>query len=214
MAELAGLLAAPLGGEEYEAYVDRYCRMLRDLLPPGRLWRLDEGSVLHRFLCAAAEELARVHQRALDLLREADPGQAAELLEEWEALHALVAGDATPDARRAAVVARRIKRQRVRPADWQATLAGLLSATAEQIEIIERKHADAVAMQDDQEIYRWFVFRDPAIEPVLDPGFNLGPAQQIVDDYQHSDTKGHVIMSKDFLCDDPYSLCDRDILGV
>jgi hypothetical protein len=68
----------------------------------------------------------------------------------------------------------------------------------------------ASSMGDDREIYRFFVYRDPAL-----PGtYDIEGAQALVDDISPSQTAGYVVESIDFLCDDPYSLCDRDLLGA
>jgi len=68
---------------------ESYTRQLVQLLPQGRLWYLDEGSVLRRFLLGLADELARVDGRVEDLLREFDPRQTVELLTEWERAYGL-----------------------------------------------------------------------------------------------------------------------------
>lgn len=188
---------------------DAYARMLRALLPPGRAWREGWEGVLAGALRAAADELARVSARAADLLRESDPRQADELLSDFEADLGL-ATTGTVDERRARVVAHLLRRQRVRPVDYQTALAPLLGQAPEDVVVIERSRADAIAMGDDQEIYRFLIYRDPDA-----PGsYDLESAQALVDKMAHSHTKGHVIESIDMLCDDPFSLCDRDLLGV
>lgn len=57
---------------------------LKALLPKGRIWQADEGSVLYQLLYAIAVEITRVETRVLDLLNEADPNTTYELIEEWE----------------------------------------------------------------------------------------------------------------------------------
>jgi hypothetical protein len=65
-------------------------------------------------------------------------------------------------------------------------------------------------MDDEREIYRFFIYRDPTL-----PGtYYLESAQQLLDEMEHSNTLGQVIESVNFLCDDQYSLCDRDLLGA
>lgn len=188
---------------------DAYARMLGALLPPGRLWRLVTGSVLSNLLLASADELARVDARVDDLLDEADPSTADELLPEYERELDLDEG-ATTAERRALIVARLVARQRYRPADFQTALATLLGQDAADVDVIETSAATAAAMGDVREIFRFFIFRDSTL-----PGtYYLDSAQAIVDRIKPSHTAGHVIESDDFLCDDPYSLCDRDILGA
>lgn len=190
---------------------EKYARMLAALRPPGRLWRQDDDSTLHGFDLGAADELDRVETRGQDLIRESDPQQASELLAEWEALFQLEA-TGTEAERRARVVARYIARQRFRPVDFQQALAPLLGMAAEDVVIIERTAAQAILMGDldGREIFRFFVYRDPG-----EPGtYDIEGAQALIDQIKPSHTEGYVIESIDFLCDDPYSLCDRDLLGV
>jgi uncharacterized protein YmfQ (DUF2313 family) len=186
-----------------------YKRMMAALLPPGRLWRLIGESVLASLLEACGDELARLDARGTDLLNEADPTTANELLEEYEAELDLD-GTGTDAERLARVVSRLIARQRFRPVDFQTALAGLLGQDPEDVVVIERTNAEAVAMGDPREIFRFFIYRDPDL-----PGsYFLTSAQELVDAIKPSHTVGHVVESIDFLCDDPYSLCDRDILGA
>ncbi len=61
-----------------------YADQLLQLLPPGRAWSRDRGSVLAQLIGGMAEEFARVDARAGVLVDEADPRTALELLPEWE----------------------------------------------------------------------------------------------------------------------------------
>jgi uncharacterized protein YmfQ (DUF2313 family) len=63
--------------EEYRAMLFRLC-------PPGQAWPRDPDSHLGRQLGAWAEGLAAVDVRAHDLMREADPSRALELLADYE----------------------------------------------------------------------------------------------------------------------------------
>jgi len=54
------------------------------LLPKGRLWQPRDQPVLKATLASSAVEACRVEDRIDDLLREADPSQTVELLEDWE----------------------------------------------------------------------------------------------------------------------------------
>lgn len=63
---------------------DAIAAQLAKLLPRGSVWRVEAGSNLYKVLLAAADELARVFQRAEDLLDEAHPPTVDELLAEWE----------------------------------------------------------------------------------------------------------------------------------
>lgn len=188
--------------------VPSYARMLFDLLPPGRIWRRI-GSVLERLLLGCAEELGRIDERVVDLLDESDPATAMELLPEHEGELGL-ASTGTLEERRARVIARLTATVGFRPEDFQDALAMLLGQAPMDVVVIERTHAQAVAFGDDREIFRFFIYRDPML-----PGtYFLDSAQAQVDVMKPSHTIGHVIESVNFLCDDPFSLCDRDLLGA
>lgn len=187
---------------------DAYRRMQQALLPPGRLWNL-VGSLLSDLFMGAADELTRLDVRAGDLLDEAVPSLANELLPEYESDLDLVAA-ATIGERQANIVARLTARQRFRPIDFQTALAQLLAQASASVVVIERSHALARSMGDDREIYRFFVYRDPTL-----PGtYFLASAQALIDAIKPSHTIGYAIESINFLCDDPHSLCDRDLIGA
>jgi len=186
----------------------RYSRMLMSLLPPGKVWRY-VGSTLSDLFLGCADELERVEGRVDDLIEESDPRTATELLPEFERELGLVAA-ATITERRANIVARLIARQRFRPVDFRTALAGLLGQLPTDVVVIERSRAYAISVGDDREIYRFFVYRNPAL-----PGtYFLASAQALVDKIKPSHTVGTVIESINFLADDPFSLTDRDLLGI
>lgn len=62
---------------------DRYLDALKRLLPTGAAWSTTAGS-LAGLLAGVSKELARVDARADVLVREANPGEAVELLDDWE----------------------------------------------------------------------------------------------------------------------------------
>lgn len=186
-----------------------HTRMMLELLPPGKVWRLDEDSVLFKLFAACADELGRVTDRADNLLDEADPSTADELLPEYERELALES-TGTLAERQARVVARRVARQRYRPVDFQIALAPLLGLDPADVEVIERTHAIAVTMGDDREIFRFFIFRDPAL-----PGtYYVSSAQALVDKIKPSHTLGYVIESDSATYESAFSLYDRDIMGA
>lgn len=208
-AYLGSYLGHYLGATGASSKTSVYARMMAALLPPGRLWRLVGESLLSKLLTACAEELARLDARVADLLDEAEPATAVELLPEYERELDL---DSTgpEEERQARIVAREVARQRFRPVDLQVALASLLGLEAEDVVVLERTPAMAVAMGDQREIYRFFVYRDPTL-----PGtYFVESAQALLDQISHAHTVGHVIESTDFLCDDEHSLCDRDLLGA
>lgn len=61
-----------------------YLRLLVNLMPKGPAW--SESDPL---LAGAAEELARLHNRVMDLLEEYDPRTTVELFGEWETEYGL-----------------------------------------------------------------------------------------------------------------------------
>lgn len=87
-----------------------YADQLRALLPRGAAWSAEPGSNLQALLQGIADELARVDGRAQQLLDEADPRDALELLADWERVAGLPdacfgAPDNVPE-RQVAVVSR------------------------------------------------------------------------------------------------------------
>jgi uncharacterized protein YmfQ (DUF2313 family) len=61
-----------------------YLGQLQELLPPGAAWTREPAAMLTEVLSAWSAELARVDQRADDLLNEGDPRITLELLPDWE----------------------------------------------------------------------------------------------------------------------------------
>ncbi len=183
--------------------------MLSALLPPGKVWRLVGDSVLSKLFAGCADELGRLHARAVDLLNESNPSTAVEMLAEFE-LELDIDAAVTLEERQARLVARYVARQRYRPVDFQTALAALLDLDIEDVVVIERTNAMAVAMDDVREIFRFFIYRDPDLSGT----YFLDSAQLQLDAIKPSHTAGHVIESIDFLCDDEFSLCDRDLLGA
>ncbi len=191
------------------AAANAYARMMAALLPPGRVWRLIGDSFLSKVLAACADELGRLEDRAGNLLDESDPMTINELLPEQEQELDLES-DGTLEERRARIIGRLVARQRFRATDFQIALAPILGQLPEDVVVIERSHAFAASTGDDREIYRFFIYRDP----MLPGAYFLASAQELVDTIKPSHTAGYVIESIDFLCDDPFSLCDRDLLGA
>lgn len=66
-----------------------YLTLIFDLLPVGFAWVRDMGSMMARVLNVSAAEFARIHARADNLIEEADPRTASELLTDWERVCAL-----------------------------------------------------------------------------------------------------------------------------
>lgn len=73
-----------MGVKLIPATVEQYRDLLRQLLPPGRLWRRPVGDAFVQLLTGLAGELVRVHDRLVDLLAEVHPGTADEMIGDWE----------------------------------------------------------------------------------------------------------------------------------
>lgn len=63
---------------------EQYLRQLQALLPTGAAWTREPAAELTKLLRGLAEELARIDQRAEQLLSEADPRTTTEMIDEWE----------------------------------------------------------------------------------------------------------------------------------
>lgn len=63
---------------------DGYLKEQQQLLPMGHAWSREESSVITRLLRGLALTWAKAHNRALNLLREANPYTTFELLTDWE----------------------------------------------------------------------------------------------------------------------------------
>lgn len=69
--------------------VTQYQNALLALLPSGKAWNKAPESEVGVLMAGIAEELARIDERAKDLLNESHPSYADELFEEWEAMYGL-----------------------------------------------------------------------------------------------------------------------------
>ena len=86
---------------------EQYLRHLQALMPQGRAWPTEDGAALTRLLAGFSGGLSRNHNRAVDLIDEADPCTTVELLTDWERVCGLPDGcrrrrghiDGTPQCR-------------------------------------------------------------------------------------------------------------------
>ncbi|MGI8839774.1 MAG: YmfQ family protein [Caulobacteraceae bacterium] len=62
----------------------QYQDALLRMLPPGKAWPRDPASTMGLLALGLADEFARLDQRGLDLIEEADPRTTLELLGDWE----------------------------------------------------------------------------------------------------------------------------------
>ena len=188
---------------------EAYARVQKALLPPGGLWKLID-SFLEKVFLATGDELARVSQRTADLIEETDGSTTVELLPDFERELGLTDSTGTNAERQARITAQETKRPRFRPEDVKAALAPFLDLDVVDIVLIENSNAFAISVGDETLVFKFYVFRDPALAGVAD----IAAAQVELDDISHSHTKGVVIESISFKCDEATSLCDRDLLGV
>ncbi len=63
---------------------DAFLGLLQNLLPRGRAWPREADAILTQLLRGLGKRQEAIHSRQLDLLFDAFPSQAAELLPEWE----------------------------------------------------------------------------------------------------------------------------------
>jgi len=119
--------------------VEAYARQLRALLPTGDALSRDEGSGVSKLLLSAAEELARLDGRAVDLFKELDPPTTDELLEDWERILGLpdpcILTEQTIDERRGAIAAK----LRSVGGQSKAYILGVLAAFGIEAEIDEQR---------------------------------------------------------------------------
>jgi len=71
------------------AIVEDYVRLLKSLLPKGKLWEIAEQSNFTKLLEGMALEFTRLHARSLQLINEVDPRTSVELINEWETVTGL-----------------------------------------------------------------------------------------------------------------------------
>lgn len=93
-----------------------YVVQLQQLLPDGPAWTDDPNAAISNLLAGLAQELARIDARAWQLIDEADPRTANELLGDWERVAGLPdpcvaarVGDQTVAERQAALVAKLVQ---------------------------------------------------------------------------------------------------------
>lgn len=188
---------------------EQYRAMMWSLLPPSRLWSFVNTKISTLFR-GLAIELSRLDNRASDLVRESVPAESIELLDEYEKDLGITKPSSNAEERSALVVARLLVRQQYRPVDFQVALSQLLGVQAESVVVIERTRSFCISVADDREIYRFFIYRNP----LTAGSYFLSSAQKVVDDLKPAHTIGHVIESVSMICDNQYSLCDRDLIGL
>lgn len=118
---------------------DSYVRMMKLLLPPGKLWNLEQDGVISKALKGASDELVRVSGRVADLMDELDPRTADELLPEFEAELDLVS-TGTTDERRARIVGHLLQVLGPSPAKLKLIFADVFDLASTDVQILEHKN--------------------------------------------------------------------------
>lgn len=84
-----------------------YARQLKQLLPQGAVWSLQQATWMSKLLLGIADELVRIDDRAANLVDEWDPRTADETLPDWEEVLEVVPADGATDAARRVVITAR-----------------------------------------------------------------------------------------------------------
>ncbi|SNT07959.1 YmfQ family protein [Pseudomonas segetis] len=120
---------------------DDYRQQLFALLPQGIVWNSALDSTLQRLLGGQASEFARIDERAVALLPEADPRQALYTFEEWEASYGLPSSCAPAEQsmadRKAALIGRIVGGGGLIAQDYLDLAEGLGYAGAQVLEFRE-----------------------------------------------------------------------------
>lgn len=80
----------------FDVTTDRYKPAIYSLLPRGPMWPRDDATNVGKYVAALSAEPSRVQRRGEDLLRQLDPREAFELLEDWERVLGLPDCDPAP----------------------------------------------------------------------------------------------------------------------
>lgn len=149
--------------------VEGYAAHLKALLPRGRVWARERGSVMSALISGLAEEFARIDRRSEELRRESDPRSATDLLPEWEKMLGLPdecsALSATLTARRQTAHAKMIGVGGLDRASIVAAVAALGYVIT--IDELDQTRADAVAGLDTTNgkwRFVWWVNADTRVE--------------------------------------------------
>jgi uncharacterized protein YmfQ (DUF2313 family) len=93
---------------DFSVIKGRYKALLKKLLPQGWAWDQEPESILDLLTGALASEPARVEQRTDDFLREMDPYQTFEMLDNWERMLGLP-DECSPDTYNPGLAERRLR---------------------------------------------------------------------------------------------------------
>lgn len=192
--------------------------LLLRLAPRGPL-SYDDGTVARAELEAFASGLDDVWTWRDTLLDELLPDLASLTLEDWERVYDLHRTDGRSDAtRRDSIIARVLRLPDFNPG---GTLEPIYKAVALNLDlsIIEPgafrcDDPDSLCDAPGDVLDGVFIFwvQLDAVEAAA-ASLEIDELQEAVDQTRPAHTLG-IVRFEGFYCDDPYSVCDRDILGV
>jgi uncharacterized protein YmfQ (DUF2313 family) len=161
-----GGVGAPAIGHA-DLMTDEYLASLKALMPRGAMWLMDVGTEIHSLLRGLSHEFGRVHLRALDLLREADPGLTLELLGDWETAFGLPGECDVPDteAGRRTLLLARIRGRGDSSLSFFESLADDLGFSSREVRIHQPPRA-GVALAGDRCWAFEFLFRFEMVVPL------------------------------------------------
>lgn len=190
--------------------------LLVDLSPSG--WNLDEGSTLRLDLAVVGDGLDLLDGQAVELLDEVLPDRAADLLTSWERVYDLHPPAGRSDADR--LLAIQVARKTVpafTPAWMAARAEELLGTAVTLVEPFAFRCDDATSLCDtvhdvvDGAFMAFITFSETAARAAG------STTRREVDELLGRMKPAHTIVRvecSDFLTDDPWSLCDLDLLGA
>lgn len=175
-------------------------------LSMGDAYSRDPASRIQRELAVHGDGLGFAWAQLEELLENYLPDRATRLLPRWEAICGIQPGPRdTYQQRRNRILAfmRQIAGYSVD--QIVKAVAPVLACQPSDLTVIENTNTGL----NPEVVWIWFIFRDPSV-----PGSpDVPAAQRIIDQMRPAHTLGVVGQSRNFLCDDPFSLTDRDILG-
>ena len=186
-------------------------------LHPRGPWNLDDGSLCRHDLEVVAHVIDDAAGQNAELLLELLPDRTTALITSWERVYGLtrIAGK-TLAKRRAAVLARRRFLPDFRPATIEDVLGTLTGLTVDVVEPGAFRCDDPASLCDAEEpvIDGAFVFFVEFSESsARSESLSRDEIQEAIDDLKPAHTYG-AVRCDDFLTEDPWSLCDMDLLGA
>ena len=199
-------VALPSGSTD----ADRFARALATLRGP-EITSAD-GTLVAEDLRVFGQMLADARARTLTAVDQAHPGRATELLSELETEHGLAVGNGLSVETRQR---RLLAKYRARNAGDRLSLLRTIRTVAAEAQIVA-VGASRVAGTDPRAVFRFVVllseahWNDTALRASLDALL----AQQTTSHASWIHTVGDGTDLDPFRCDDPDSLCDRDVFAI